>query len=146
MEKVEFFFSANPGELERRMGDVASGGELSRLMLIIKNVALPSLFPRTLVFDEIDSGIGGSVAEAVGKRLKHLAKSNQVLCVTHQAQIARYADLHFLVSKRVTKERTITEIKRLADTERVEELARMIAGATITPVARKHAREMLRQD
>lgn len=146
MERVEFFFSANPGEAERGMGDVASGGELSRLMLIIKNVASPSLFPRTLVFDEIDAGIGGGVSEAVGKRLKRLAKSSQVLCVTHQAQIARYADLHFLVSKRVTKERTITEIKRLADSERVEELARMIAGATITPVARKHAREMLRQD
>lgn len=146
MDRVEFFFSANPGEAERGMGDVASGGELSRLMLIIKNVASPSLFPRTLVFDEIDTGIGGGVSEAVGKRLKHLAKGNQVLCVTHQAQIARYADLHFLVSKRVTNDRTITEIKRLAESERVEELARMIAGATITPVARKHAREMLRQD
>ena len=146
MERVEFFFSANPGEAERGMGDVASGGELSRLMLIIKNVASPSLFPRTLVFDEIDAGIGGGVSEAVGKRLKHLAKGNQVLCVTHQAQIARHADLHFLVSKRVTKERTVTEIKGLSDPERVEELARMIAGATITPVARKHAREMLQQE
>ena len=146
LERIEFFFSANTGEAERSIGDVASGGELSRLMLIIKNIASPSVFPRSLVFDEIDSGIGGGVADAVGRRLKHLARTNQVLCVTHQAQIARYADVHFLVSKRVEKDRTITEIERLSDAARVEELARMIGGASITSVARKHARELLRHE
>jgi DNA repair protein RecN (Recombination protein N) len=143
-ERVEFLFSANTGESERRLGEVASGGELSRLMLVLKNVASPSLFPRSLVFDEIDSGIGGRVADAVGRRLKQLARTNQVLCVTHQAQIARYADAHFQVSKRVENERTITGIRELSPAERIEELARMIGGSEITSVARKHARELLK--
>ena len=143
-KRVEFLFSANTGESERSLGDVASGGELSRLMLVIKNASSPSLFPRSLVFDEIDSGIGGRVADAVGRRLKQLARTNQVLCVTHQAQIARYADAHFQVSKRVENERTITGITRLSGAERVEELARMIGGSEITSVARKHARELLK--
>ena len=143
-ERVEFLFSANTGESERKLGEVASGGELSRLMLVLKNVASPSLFPRSLVFDEIDSGIGGRVADAVGRRLKQLARTNQVLCVTHQAQIARYADAHFLVSKREKNERTITSIRELSPAERIEELARMIGGSEITNVARKHARELLK--
>jgi DNA repair protein RecN (Recombination protein N) len=143
-ERVEFLFSANTGESERKLGEVASGGELSRLMLVLKNVASPSLFPRSLVFDEIDSGIGGRVADAVGRRLKQLARTNQVLCVTHQAQIARYADAHFQVSKREKDERTITSIRELSPAERVEELARMIGGSEITSVARKHARELLK--
>jgi DNA repair protein RecN (Recombination protein N) len=143
-EQVEFFFSANPGEDMKPMNAVASGGELSRLMLVLKTITAPSLFPRTLIFDEIDAGIGGKVADAVGLRLKRLANTNQVLCVTHQSQIARYAEAHFQVSKEVAKGRTTTLVLELDKDGRIEELARMIGGAEVTPLARKHAREMLK--
>jgi DNA repair protein RecN (Recombination protein N) len=143
-EQVEFFFSANPGEDMKPMNAVASGGELSRLMLVLKTITAPSLFPRTLIFDEIDAGIGGKVADAVGMRLKRLANTNQVLCVTHQSQIARYAEAHFQVSKEVAKGRTTTIVLELDREGRIEELARMIGGAEVTPLARKHAKEMLK--
>lgn len=143
LENVEFYFTANPGEAPGPLGSVASGGELSRLMLVLKTVTAPTRFPRTLIFDEIDAGIGGSVAEAVGQRLKRLALSNQVLCVTHQAQIARYADAHFLVTKTIKDDRTIAGVAELTDEGRVDELARMIGGVSVTSVARRHARELL---
>ncbi|MGA1367798.1 MAG: DNA repair protein RecN [Blastocatellia bacterium] len=143
-ETIEFYFSANPGEELRPLGTVASGGELSRLMLILKTIIAPTLFPRTLIFDEIDTGIGGKVADAVGLRLKRLAATNQVLCVTHQSLIARYADAHFQVSKAVIEGRTLTDVVELDRDGRIEELARMIGGAEVTPLARRHARELLR--
>ncbi len=143
-EAVEFYFSANTGEELRPLRDVASGGELSRLMLVLKTIIAPTQFPRTLIFDEIDTGIGGRVADAVGLRLKKLAATNQVLCVTHQAQIARYADTHFLVSKEVGDKRTKTSVDGLDQHGRVEELARMLAGNEITQTAKKHARELLK--
>ncbi|MFZ4627357.1 MAG: DNA repair protein RecN [Blastocatellia bacterium] len=143
-ETIEFYFSANPGEELRPLGAVASGGELSRLMLILKTIIAPTLFPRTLIFDEIDTGIGGKVADAVGLRLKRLASSNQVLCVTHQSLIARYADAHFQVSKAVIEGRTLTDVVELDRDGRIEELARMIGGAEVTTLARRHARELLR--
>ncbi|MBK7598887.1 MAG: DNA repair protein RecN [Acidobacteria bacterium] len=144
LESVEFYFSANPGEELKPISSVASGGELSRLMLVLKTITAPSLFPRSLIFDEIDAGIGGKVSDAVGSRLKKLSETNQVLCVTHQSQIARYADAHFQVFKEVVAGRTITRVVPLDTEGRVEELARMIGGAEITPLARKHAKEMLR--
>jgi len=143
-EAIEFYFSANPGEELRPLGAVASGGELSRLMLILKTIIAPTLFPRTLIFDEIDTGIGGKVADAVGLRLKRLAATNQVLCVTHQSLIARYADAHFQVSKAVVEGRTLTDVAELDREGRIEELARMIGGAEVTSLARRHARELLR--
>lgn len=143
-EDAEFFFSANPGEELRPLSDVASGGELSRLMLVIKNVGAPTSYPRTLIFDEIDAGIGGRVSDAVGLRLKRLAATNQVLCVTHQAQIARYADQHFCISKEVRDSRTRTLLAELDQNGRIEEIARMLGGAEVTPLAKKHARELLR--
>ena len=126
------------------MTAVASGGELSRLMLVLKTVIAPALFPRTLIFDEVDAGIGGKVADAVGQRLRRLAASNQVLCITHQSLIARYADAHFQVSKEVVDGRTLTSVAELDHEGRIEELARMIGGAEVTTLARKHARELLR--
>jgi len=99
IDKVEFYFSANVGEVIRPLAKVASGGEASRLMLVLKSVAGATEFPRTIVFDEIDSGIGGRVSEAVGVKLRKLAETNQVFCVTHQPQIARFADSHLLVRK-----------------------------------------------
>jgi DNA repair protein RecN (Recombination protein N) len=143
-EDVEFLFSANPGEELRTMNGVASGGELSRLMLALKTITAPSLFPKTLIFDEIDVGIGGKVADAVGMRLRRLAKTNQVLCVTHQLQIARYADAHFLVNKDVVNGRTLARVAELDEQGRIEELARMIGGSEITASARKHAKELIK--
>jgi DNA repair protein RecN (Recombination protein N) len=143
-EDVEFLFSANPGEEMRTMNGIASGGELSRLMLALKTITSPSLFPKTLIFDEIDVGIGGKVADAVGMRLRRLAKTNQVLCVTHQLQIARYADAHFLVNKDVVNGRTLKRVVELDEQGRIEELARMIGGSEITASARKHAKELIK--
>ena len=143
-EDVEFLFSANPGEEMRPMNAVASGGELSRLMLALKTITAPSLFPKTLIFDEIDAGIGGKAADAVGMRLRRLARTNQVLCVTHQLQIARYADAHFLVNKDIVNGRTITKVVELDEQGRIEELARMIGGSEITASARKHAKELIK--
>jgi DNA repair protein RecN (Recombination protein N) len=144
IDRVEFYFSANVGEAVRPLAKVASGGEASRLMLVLKTIANASEFPRTIVFDEIDTGIGGRVSEAVGDKLKRLSKTNQVLCVTHQPQIARFADSHLLVSKDVIDNRTAVSIERLDRRGRVEEIARMLTGAEITETARRHAREMLK--
>ncbi len=143
-ESVEFQFSANEGEDLRPLSGVASGGELSRLMLVLKTITAPALIPKTLIFDEIDAGIGGKVADSVGARLKRLSETNQVLCVTHQVQLARHADEHFLVSKGMADGRTTTKISELDKQGRIEELARMIDGSEITPSARKHAQELLK--
>jgi DNA repair protein RecN (Recombination protein N) len=144
IDRVEFYFSANAGEAARPLVRVASGGEASRLMLVLKTVAGASEFPRTIVFDEIDTGIGGRVSEAVGSKLKKLSATNQVLCVTHQPQIARFADTHLLVRKESAAERTDISVERLDRRGRVEELARMLTGAQITETARRHARELLK--
>ncbi|MGH9765299.1 MAG: DNA repair protein RecN, partial [Blastocatellia bacterium] len=143
-DRVEFLFSANVGEPVKPLARVASGGEASRLMLVLKTVANASRFPRTIVFDEIDAGIGGRVSEAVGMKLKKLSETNQVLCVTHQPQIARFADCHLSIRKEVLKGRTVVRVDRLDQRARVEELARMLTGADITESARRHARELLK--
>ncbi len=143
-DQIDFYFSANVGEEVKPLAKVASGGEASRLMLVLKTVANASEFPRTIVFDEIDSGIGGRVSEAVGIKLKKLSATNQVLCVTHQPQIARFADSHLLVSKETVGERTVVSVENLDRRARVEEIARMLTGAEITESARRHAREMLK--
>lgn len=142
-DRAEFYFSANPGENPKPVAKVASGGELSRLMLVLNTTTRLAGESKTMVFDEIDTGIGGRVAEAVGVKLKELAKSQQVLCVTHQPQVATLADHHFVVSKRLGKDRTEVFVRTLAPNERIEEIARMLAGETITETARQHAREMI---
>ncbi len=142
-DRVEFYFSANPGESVKSIAKVASGGELSRLMLILNTTAKFSETRKAMVFDEIDAGIGGRVAEAVGLKLKQLAKTQQVLCVTHQPQVASLADHHFLVQKESVRNRTGIRVRELDETEKVEEIARMLAGEKITETARQHAREML---
>ncbi len=144
-DRAEFYFSANPGESVKPIGKVASGGELSRLMLILNTTTKLSESAKTMVFDEIDTGIGGRVAEAVGVKLKELSKTQQVLCVTHQPQVASLADHHFVVRKEAIKNRTQVCVRELDQTEQVEELARMLAGEKITDTARQHAREMLLQ-
>jgi DNA repair protein RecN (Recombination protein N) len=143
-DRVEFYFSANAGEPLRPLAKVASGGEASRMMLVLKTSASPARFPRTIVFDEVDAGIGGRVSEAVGLKLKALSGTNQVLCVTHQAQIARFADTHLRVDKQAAAGRTEVSVGRLDRRRQVEEIARMLTGAEITEAARRHAREMLK--
>ena len=142
-DRIEFFFSANPGESPRPLAKIASGGEVSRLMLIVKTVSKMRGGEKTAVFDEVDVGIGGRVAEAVGLKLKQLSGSQQVLCVTHQPQIASLADRHFLVDKIVARGRTSISVRELNSAERVEEIARMLAGETVSETAREHARELL---
>jgi len=144
IDHVEFYFSANVGEEVKPLARVASGGEASRLMLVLKTVSNASEFPRTIVFDEIDTGIGGRVSEAVGIKLKKLSQTNQVLCVTHQPQIARFADSHLVVQKEAAQGRTFVRVDKLDRAGRVEELARMLTGAEITDSARRHARELLK--
>ena len=142
-DNVEFFFSANAGESVKPLARVASGGEASRLMLILKTTAKEKAQGKAVVFDEIDTGIGGRVAEAVGAKLKTLSASQQVLCVTHQPQVASQADRHFVVEKSMTKNRTSIRVRELASSERVEEIARMLAGERITEAARENARELI---
>ncbi|CAN5533290.1 DNA repair protein RecN [soil metagenome] len=142
-DRLEFYFSANPGESPKPLAKVASGGEASRVMLILKTTVKTAGAQKTAVFDEIDVGIGGRVAEAVGRKLKDLAATQQVLCVTHQPQIASLADRHFVVEKAISGGRTLVKASELTSAEQVEEIARMLAGEQITEAARENARSML---
>jgi DNA repair protein RecN (Recombination protein N) len=144
IDHAEFYFSPNPGEPVKPLAKIASGGELSRLMLALKALVIAPGVVSTLLFDEVDSGIGGRVAEIVGKKLKQVAAHHQVLSVTHLPQIAALADAHFAVQKTVEKGRTFTRVVGLGARERVAELARMLGGIKITEQTRKHAEEMLR--
>jgi DNA repair protein RecN (Recombination protein N) len=144
IDEIEFYFSPNPGEPPKPLAKIASGGELSRLMLAIKSLVLaPGEIP-TLLFDEVDAGIGGSVAETVGKKLKAVASAHQVICVTHLPQIAALADSHHVVLKEVVRGRTVTTVKQLKGNERVNEVARMLGGIKITDKTRRHAEELVR--
>ena len=144
IDDVQFLFSANAGEPPQPLTRIASGGELSRVMLALKTVLACMDQVPVLVFDEIDAGIGGAVAEMVGKRLKHLSRhGHQVFCITHLAPIAAQAQSHFVVTKETKGGRTVTNVTRLNAGDRVEEVARMLGGATITPKIRDTAKEML---
>jgi DNA repair protein RecN (Recombination protein N) len=145
LERGEFLLSPNPGEELRPLARIASGGELSRIMLALKSVASLDARGLTLVFDEVDAGIGGRVAEVVGRKLRAIARHHQVLCVTHLPQIASQADRHLSVRKHVERGRTVTEVRVLAPEDRVEEVARMLGGETVTDTAREHARTMVNQ-
>jgi DNA repair protein RecN (Recombination protein N) len=146
LERAEFLISPNPGEELRPLARVASGGELSRIMLALKSVVHGDNPGVTLVFDEVDAGIGGRVAEVVGRKLRAVAAHQQVLCVTHLPQIAALADQHLAVHKRVEGGRTRTVVAELSASDRVEELARMLGGEVVTDTARRHAHEMLSQN
>ncbi|MGH7795396.1 MAG: DNA repair protein RecN [Candidatus Binatia bacterium] len=144
MDQVEFYFSPNPGEPVKPLARIASGGELSRLMLALKALVLTPGVVSTLLFDEVDAGIGGRVAEIVGKKLQQVAARHQVISVTHLPQIAAMADAHFVVQKAVEKGRTFTRVKQLSERERIGELARMLGGVKITEQTLKHAEELVR--
>jgi DNA repair protein RecN (Recombination protein N) len=142
IDRAECYLSANPGEDPRPVVRIASGGELSRIMLAIKSLAAADRPGRATIFDEVDAGIGGRVADVVGRKLRSLGGGAQVLCITHLAQVAAHAGSHYRISKEVRRGRTLTRIARLDDAERVDELARMLGGAQVTEKARLIAKEM----
>jgi DNA repair protein RecN (Recombination protein N) len=153
-DRVECRITTNPGEPLKPLTEIASGGEMSRVMLALKvsveegaNAAAKkrkTALPRTLVFDEIDIGIGGRAAEAVGQKLKTLSRAQQVICITHLPQIAAFADQHFLIEKGEKSGRTHTGVRRMKQEERVEEIARMLSGASLTETSLRHAEQMLK--
>jgi DNA repair protein RecN (Recombination protein N) len=143
MDRVEFFIAPNIGEELKPLVKIASGGEISRMMLALKSALAAQEGVPTMVFDEIDIGIGGRIAEVVGEKLKRLAGSHQIICITHLPQIASLSEEHYTVVKNVRKGRTISSITRLTEHEKVEEIARLLGGASITPIVRKHAQEMI---
>jgi DNA repair protein RecN (Recombination protein N) len=143
LETGEFFISPNPGEDLRPLARIASGGELSRIMLALRTLAQTDAPGKTLIFDEVDAGIGGAVADVVGRRLQSLGQRFQVLCITHLPQIAACGAAHYRIAKTVRGERTVTSVERLAGRQREEELARMIGGAEISATVVASAREML---
>lgn len=141
-DSVEFLISTNPGEGIRPLAKVASGGELSRIMLAIKTILSNQDGVETLIFDEIDTGISGITAQMVAEKLAQISKSCQVLCITHLAQIAAMADSHYLIEKNVVDEKTVTRVHELGEAESIEELARIVGGAQLTDMVRNSAREM----
>jgi DNA repair protein RecN (Recombination protein N) len=143
MDQVEFMVSANKGQPEKPLAKVASGGELSRISLAIQVIAAQANAIPTMIFDEVDSGIGGGVAEIVGRQLRTLAAKRQVLCVTHLPQVASQTHQHLRVAKQTKGQATLTRIEALDKKDQVEELARMLGGVEITETTRKHAREMI---
>jgi DNA repair protein RecN (Recombination protein N) len=142
-ERAEFLLAPNPGEEARPLARIASGGELSRVMLALHVVLEGAGLARTVVFDEVDVGIDGATADAVGARLARLAGTRQVLCVTHLPQVAAHADRHYHVRKRVEGGRTRADVRTLRGKERVDELARMLGGKTVTEASRRHAADLL---
>jgi DNA repair protein RecN (Recombination protein N) len=143
IDQAEFFLSANPGEDLRPLARIVSGGELSRVMLALKTMSVDHASPKTMVFDEVDAGIGGRVADVVGARLWKLGTRFQVLCITHLPQIAARASTHFRIDKAVRRDRTVTSVQRLDRAGRIEEIGRMIGGASVTESVRASARELL---
>jgi DNA repair protein RecN (Recombination protein N) len=150
-DQAEYLISTNPGEPQHPLDQIASGGELSRVMLALKasvesgsTKKRSGAAQRTLVFDEIDTGIGGRAAEAVGKKLKELARAHQIICVTHLPQIATFADHHYLISKKEVSGRTRTSVSEIKGEERTEEIARMLSGAKLTDTSLKHAEQMIK--
>ena len=146
LEQIEFLVAGHAGSTPRSLAKVASGGELARISLAISVITSKASFTPTLIFDEVDAGIGGAVAETVGKLLHQLGQSHQILCVTHLPQVASQGNHHLKVSKSQTGEKTVSQVQILGRSERVEEVARMLGGATITDTTRRHARELLEQN
>jgi DNA repair protein RecN (Recombination protein N) len=142
IDRAECYLSANPGEDPRPLARIASGGELSRIMLGIKSLAATDRPGRATIFDEVDAGIGGRVADVVGRKLRSLGRLSQVLCITHLPQVAAHATAHFRISKEVRQGRTLTRVAPLDKTQQIEELARMLGGAQVTAKARSSAIEM----
>ena len=146
LEQIEFQVAGHAGSTPRSLAKVASGGELARISLAISVITSKASFTPTLIFDEVDAGIGGAVAETVGKLLRQLGESHQIICVTHLPQVAAQGNHHLKVSKSQAGNTTLSQVSTLGRNERVEEIARMLGGATITDTTRRHARELLEQN
>jgi len=144
LEQACFMIAPNVGEALKPLASIASGGELSRVVLALRSITANDASTSTMIFDEVDAGIGGEVAEVVGKKLSDLATDAQTICITHLAQIAAFGDHHFKISKHIENDRTCTRILSLDADQRLEETARMIGGEKITPATRAHAREMIK--
>jgi DNA repair protein RecN (Recombination protein N) len=142
-DEIEFYLAANKGEESKPLNRIASGGELSRIILALKNVLSRTGSVASIVFDEVDNGIGGATAEIVGRKLKEVSTNHQVICITHLPQIACFGDNHLYVSKKVIKGRTITSVEELDDEQKIEEISRMLGGVNVTNATREHAREMI---
>ncbi|KRL04258.1 DNA repair protein RecN [Liquorilactobacillus oeni] len=143
IDKVEFYVQTNPGEASGPLNKIASGGELSRIMLALKTIFAQDHNVTSIIFDEVDTGVSGRVAQAIAEKISQIAAASQVLCITHLPQVAAISDHHFLVSKHTKRGRTETIVKKLTKNERVAELARMLAGTTITQLTLEHAAELL---
>lgn len=142
-DEIEFYLTANVGEEPKPLNKIASGGELSRIVLALKNVLSQTGSVGTVVFDEVDSGIGGATAEIVGRKLKEISAHHQVICITHLPQIASYGAAHLKVSKKVSGGRTSTLVERIGEREKIEEISRMLGGVDVTETAKEHARAMI---
>ena len=145
IDRMEFYISTNPGEPPKPIGKIASGGELSRIMLSLKNVIAEGDRVGTLIFDEVDTGVSGRAAQKIGRKLKQASAGRQIICVTHLAQVAAFADIHLLIAKTVRDGRTFTTVNALPQEERVQELARIMGGENLTPTVLASARELILQ-
>jgi DNA repair protein RecN (Recombination protein N) len=143
LDQIEFLLAANAGEAPKLLRETASGGELSRVMLALKSILSEADKIPILIFDEIDTGIGGEIGLALGKYLKGLSKTKQVLCITHLASIASFADHHLRVEKKESGGRTTTEVSAIDGDERVREVARMLSGQAVTETSLQHAQELI---
>lgn len=142
-DKVEFYISTNPGEPLKPLSKIASGGELSRIMLALKSIFSKHQGVTSIIFDEVDTGVSGRVAQAIGEKIYKVSVDSQVLCITHLPQVAAMADTHLYIAKTITKGRTRTSVRALDESERIKEIGRMIAGAEITSITKEHASELL---
>ena len=145
MDTVQFLISTNPGEPVKPLSKIASGGELSRIMLAIKNVLASTEDVGTWIFDEIDTGVSGRAAQKIAQKLSNISRAKQTLCVTHLPQIAAMGDHHLLIEKNILTDRTFTSVEPLDHEERAQELARMISGAEVTETSLRNAEELLGQ-
>ncbi|MGO3731715.1 MAG: DNA repair protein RecN [Vagococcus sp.] len=142
-DKVEFFISTNVGESMKPLVKVASGGELSRIMLALKTIFSRSQEITSIVFDEVDTGVSGRVAQAIAEKIHQVGRNSQVLCITHLPQVAAVADTQYFIEKRIQRDRTETTVRELKSSERIDEIARMLSGSEVTPLTIEHARELL---
>ncbi len=143
MDRAGFMIAPNVGEKEKPLKEIASGGELSRVVLAVKAILAETDSVETIIFDEVDAGVGGAVADSVGEKLAALSQAQQVVCITHLPQIARFSAHHLTITKQVSKGRAVSRVRTLDENERVDEIARMLSGGNVTETSRKHARELL---
>ena len=144
LDRVEFYIQTNPGEEMGALARIASGGELSRIMLALKTIFAQNKGVTSIIFDEVDTGVSGRVAQAIAEKISQIATNSQVLCITHLPQVATVADHHYFIAKHVANGRTETSLTILNDKERIEELARMLSGSSITTLTLEHAEELLK--